>query len=235
MQRQVQFQTLAYDGHQHVGGYCDPYLRFDSVLRSTEEALDPQILFDPTKKKFHRPAALVQGANGQRRQSRVIGQEHQRLVRFRVLEADTTHVLWVMLATVEAVQRYGLVADNTGGSVGRARVDAPCIYVPFGAGDKEASGLMQTKQPFEVEVAAVHDIEGAWLESQDIQDVDIVEFPVADVNEARDGTAQVEHSRQYRCFSYFTYLPMSLRTLTPTSPTVSLGPVSAGQGCDQAA
>src|SRR5882724_9180546 len=34
------------------------------------------------------------------------------------------------------------------------------------------------------------------VRSQDIQDIDIVEFPVADMNEARDGTAQVEQGVQ---------------------------------------
>ena len=90
----------------------------------------------------------------------------------------------VMLLTVETIQRNGLVANDALGSIRRGRVDAPSVHVPLGAGDKVAFGLMQPKQSLEIEVATVHDIEGARLWNENIEHVDVVEFPVADVNEA---------------------------------------------------
>src|SRR5437867_8529276 len=196
MQRQVQLQALAHDGDQHVGRYRDPHLRLDCILGGANEMFYAEMLLDPTKKQFDRPSTLVESADGQCRQTRVIGQKHQRFVGLGVFETDAAQMFWVMLPTVETIQRDRLVADDALGAIRRGRVDAPGVHVPFGAGDKEAFGLMQPKQSLEVEVAAVHDIEGASFRSEDVQHVDVVELPVADVYEAGDRSAQVEQSVQ---------------------------------------
>jgi len=38
------------NGYQHVRGYGDPHLCLDGILGSAEEALDTQVLLDPSKK-----------------------------------------------------------------------------------------------------------------------------------------------------------------------------------------
>ena len=62
---------------------------------------------------------------------------------------------------------------------------------------KEAGGLMEAVEPLEVEVAAIHHVEGARLGNEHVEDVDIVQFAVGDVDEARDSAAQVEERVQF--------------------------------------
>ena len=77
-----------------------------------------------------------------------------------------------------------LVADHAGRAIGRRRVDAACIHVRLGTRDEEGAGLMQRVQPREVDVAAIHDVEGTGLGKQQIEHVDVVQLAVGDVDEA---------------------------------------------------
>ena len=50
------------------------------------------------------------------------------------------------------------------------------IHIRFGARDAERAGQMQTVKPAEIDVAAIHDIDGASLGEQQIECVDVNEF-----------------------------------------------------------
>src|SRR5206468_11461699 len=65
-----------------------------------------------------------------------------------------------------------------------------------GAGYKEAFGLVQPVKQFEIDVSSVHDVESARLGQQQVQNVDIVQFAIADVKERRDVAAQVQQCVQ---------------------------------------
>ena len=67
------------DGDQHAGGDSAPDLRLDGVLAGAQKALDAQVLLDPFEEEFDLPAAFVECGDGGRRQSGVVGEEHQRL------------------------------------------------------------------------------------------------------------------------------------------------------------
>ena len=64
--------------------------------------------------------------------------------------------------------------------------------VGFGARHKEAARLVQSMQPFEVDIASVHDVEGAGLGYQQVEHIDVVQLAVADVQKRRDVAAQVQ-------------------------------------------
>ena len=55
---------------------------------------------------------------------------------------------------------------------------------------------MQAIQPIEIQVAPVHDVERAGLDGQHVQHVDVAHLAVADVDEGRDGPAQVQQRVQ---------------------------------------
>jgi hypothetical protein len=55
---------------------------------------------------------------------------------------------------------------------------------------------MQGKEAFEIHIAAVHDVEGAWFRQQDIEDVDVVQFAVGDMDEGRDVATQVQEGME---------------------------------------
>lgn len=71
---------------------------------------------------------------------------------------------------------------------------------------------MEAVEPLEIEVAAIHHVEGARLGNEHVEDVDIVQFAVGDVNEARDSAAQVEQRVQfYRRFGFAKLGPRKQR------------------------
>lgn len=65
------------------------------------------------------------------------------------------------------------------------------IEVGFGARYKEAARVVQAMEALEVDIASVHDVEGAGLGYQQVEDIDIVPFAVADVQEHGDVATQV--------------------------------------------
>lgn len=70
------------------------------------------------------------------------------------------------------------------------------VHVRLGAGDEEAAGAVQRVQALEVEVAAIHHVEGARLRDEQIEDTDVMQFVIQDVDERRDRAAQVEQGVQ---------------------------------------
>ena len=157
------------NGDQHVSSDGVPDLRFDRVLAVADETFDTQqMLLDPLEEPLDLPAAFVQRGNRQRRQRRVVGQEHQCLARVGVLEADASQMLGVLPRGVVAVEHHALIADHSGAPLGGDRVHAPRVHGRLGPRDKECPGLMQRIQTFKVHVAAIHDVKGAGLECQHV-------------------------------------------------------------------
>src|SRR5664279_6603921 len=76
------------------------------------------------------------------------------------------------------------------------RITALCVEIRFGARHKEAAGLVQAMQPFEVDVASVHDVEGARLGHQQVEDIDVVKLAIADVQKRGDVAAKVQERVQ---------------------------------------
>lgn len=64
--------------------------------------------------------------------------------------------------------------------------------VGFGAYYKKAARLLQAFQPFEVDIASVHEVEGAGLGYQQIEHIGVVQFAVADLQKRGDIPAQVQ-------------------------------------------
>ena len=105
------------DGDEHIGRHGAPDLRLHRVLARAKKFLDAQMLFDPFEEQLHLPTAFVKRGDGQRRQGRVVGQEHQRLAGLGVFETDTPQMLGIILGDIKSVQRDHLVADHAGGAV----------------------------------------------------------------------------------------------------------------------
>jgi len=58
-------------------------------------------------------------------------------------------------------------------------------------GHEEGAGLMQDMEPL-VQIPAVHHANSAGFGDEQVENIDVVQFSVRDVNEARDRTAQIE-------------------------------------------
>ena len=60
---------------------------------------------------------------------------------------------------------------------------------------------MQSMQAGEIDVASIHDVDGARFGEQHIERMNIVQFAVRDVNETRNIATQVEQRvHLHRCF-----------------------------------
>lgn len=192
-------KLLFNNGGQHVSRDGAPDLRLYCVLAVADETLDAQMLLDPLEEQLDLPAALVKSRDGQRRQGGIVGQEHQRLAGFRVLETDAAQQFGIGLCGVEAVQRDALIADDAGAPIGRHRIHPARIHAAFGAGHEEGPRLMQREQATEIQITPIHHVERAGFDGQHIQYVDLVGLAVRDVDEGWDVAAKVEQRMQLDC------------------------------------
>lgn len=159
------------------------------------------MLFDPFEKQFDLPATPIQIGDRQRGQRKVVGQKDQRLASLRILEPNSPQRLLEILVCVEAREYNRLVADKARTAIDRMRITPPCFEVRFAANDKEASGLVQSIKACKIGEAAIHDIESTDFRYQLVENIDFVQFAVADVNKARDIAAQIEQCMHFhRCF-----------------------------------
>jgi hypothetical protein len=98
----------------------------------------------------------------------------------------------IMLLAVVPVEGDGLVADDPGGAIGRRRVEPTGVEIRLGARHEEGAGLVQDVEPLKIEIPTVHHVNGTGFGDQQVENIDVVQLPVGDVNEARDRTAQIE-------------------------------------------
>ncbi len=197
MQRQFQVEPLADDGHQHVDGDGGPDLGLDRVLRGAEETLDAKMLLDPLEKQLHLPAALVERAHGERGQRQMVGQKHQPLVSFEIAIHDAAQPLGIALMGIEHREFDQLIADQSGAAIHGLGEQALELGVRLGARHKEGASLVERIEPLEVEVAAIHHVEGAGLGCEQIEHVHVVELAVADMHEGRNRSSQIEQRVQF--------------------------------------
>src|SRR5258708_19642977 len=113
-----------------------------------------------------------------------------------VFESDATKGCVEVLARVEAGEHDSLIANQPRASIDRMRITTLGFEVGFGAGDKEAFRLVQPIKPLEVDVSSVHDVESTRLGQQQVQNVDVVQFAIADVEKRRDVAAQIQQRVQ---------------------------------------
>lgn len=123
------------------------------ILRCSVKALDPKVLFYPSKELLDLPTAFVQSAYGQSRQCLVIAQKDQRLAGFRHFEPDTPQLFRIRLFAVMAVQGNQLIAYQPCIPIHQSRVYSACIQIALCSCHKEASCLVQCVKTLEVQRA----------------------------------------------------------------------------------
>jgi len=89
-------------------------------------------------------------------------------------------------------EHNGLIAADTAQFVHGLGVMTPVLGVGLSANDEEGAGGVQGKEPSEVHVAPVHDVERAGFRPQDVEHVDVVQLAVGDVDESLDVAAQIQ-------------------------------------------
>jgi hypothetical protein len=98
----------------------------------------------------------------------------------------------VIFARVAPVQCNRLIGDDAGRPIGGGRVHAMSTEVGFGADHEKGPGLVQPIQTSEIDLTAVHDVDGASLRHEHVERMHIVQLGVGNMNETRDVAAQIQ-------------------------------------------
>ena len=192
----LKMQTFLCNGDQHIGAHGNPDLRLHGVLAGAQKRLDAQMLFDPFEEQFDLPALTIQVGNEFWLQGEVVGQKRDALSCF-VLDHHSAQSRRIVLAGVVDREHTDLIANDGGGTaVHRIGVSPSELGVALGPCHEEGMGLMNDVQPFEVQIAPIHQVERTGFEHQVVQHIDLVGLAVGDVNEAGNGAMQVQQRVQ---------------------------------------
>lgn len=195
---QGEIEPFAEDGHEQVAADGDPDLGFDGVLRGAVKGFDAQVLLDPFEEQFDMPATTVQFGDDVRRKSEVISEEHQSLFPLGIPITNATKLSWIAFSGVEPLQRDGLIALHARAFVNGMRDATQKAEVFPRTSDEESAMQGPAIQSFEVEVTAIHDIEGARLRSELVQHIDIVNARRSNANKRWNLATQVEQRVQFQ-------------------------------------
>src|SRR5688572_13121975 len=102
----------------------------------------------------------------------------------------------VMLRSQRASQHNGLIAAQAGGSVDPTGVEPTKLEIALGANYEEGQILRQDAKPGEVEVTAVHDIEGSRLVHENVENTNVGNLSMSDVNKRWNAAAHVQQCMQ---------------------------------------
>jgi len=192
-----QSQLFLDDGDQ--GKNCDrhPDLRPHRVLGGSVERLDPQVLFDPSKKQFDLPAELVELGSRQGGLKNVVRQENQVTAVFAVVKTNPAKGLGIVGFGLEPCQDDRLIGAQVRRFVDRSRHDALRTKVGFGSDDEKSAVLMKRVEACEIQITAVQNIEGSGLDGENVEDSNIVRFSIGHMDKRGNRTSQIEKSMKF--------------------------------------
>lgn len=193
----VELQLFPHNGHEHIDADRDPDLSLHRVRGRPVERLDPQILLDPFEEQLHLPATLVELGNGHGREREAVGEEDESLAGLGIDIADAPEGIRTLPRGLGTGQHDGLVAAESGRFVDRPGDAASSREIALGAHHEERAALGHGAQASEIDVAAIHDVEGSWLREQQVEDGDIVCGVIGHVNERRNVAAQIEQRMEF--------------------------------------
>jgi hypothetical protein len=150
------------------------------------------MLLDPFEEQFHLPSLAVEVCNELGLECHVVGQEAESSP-FVVFGSDAPDGVGIIFFCYVQRKNPNLIADDIGVlSVHWLRISALKFGIAFGPGYKECLGLMNLVKPCKIQVPAVHQIKGASLDDELIEDVDFVGLPVCNVNETGYVSMQIQ-------------------------------------------
>src|SRR5262245_9678132 len=134
------------------------------------------MLFVPSTDQFHLPTTSIELNNRESRQEKVVGKKHQPFLTCNIEVAYSAQPLGIATLGNRIVEYDNLIALQAGLFVHLLGVQAPTIESFFGPSHKERSRLMQPIESSEIDIGAVHKVNGSSLPDQLIEDVDLVDL-----------------------------------------------------------
>jgi len=122
------------------------------------------MLLDPFEKQLHLPTSLVELADHQCWQVKIIGQKDERSVLLLIPKTDSSQRHRIMFFGPRAFQPDGLVASQALRLVDGSGFNDVKVYVTLVAHDKAGARLVQTDQPCKIQIPAIHHVESTRLD-----------------------------------------------------------------------
>jgi len=138
------------------------------------------MLLDPAKEQLYLPTTLIELGNGERRQEKIVGEKHESLLVRSIVVTDSPKPLGISAFGDGIVERDDLVRSKAGPLVDRLREKALAIESFFGPSDEERSREVQTVESFEIEISAIHQVNGAGFPEELVEDIDLVNLSAGD-------------------------------------------------------
>lgn len=184
---------LIENGHHQVDADGDPDLSLHGVFAQAVEGFDAKVLLDPLEEELDLPAGLVDLRYDRGVDLEVVGNEDEELSGFGIQIAYSAQVVRVEPSGSRAVETNRLIGSQADGLVHRTRLPNVEAHVGLRPGDEKRLSRMNAGQPSEIDVSAIHYIEGSSLEDDPIQGVDIVDLSLGDRHECGYRSVQVDH------------------------------------------
>ena len=108
----LQAHIMLHDSNETVGTYGRINLYSDSVLGSTPEFLDFEMLLEPLEEKLYLPTVLIEVCNLMGCQFRGVGQEHKLTALLLIIESHQSEVFWIAFLTAINGQFYLSVGQD---------------------------------------------------------------------------------------------------------------------------
>src|SRR5271163_2056755 len=99
----------------------------------------------------------------------------------------------MILFGIKPIERNALVGADPGCPVRhRMGIDPVILHVDFCAGNKEGACLMNGIKSSEIDIAAIHDVDGPGLWRDEIESQGIAHFTVENMDKTRYWSAQIK-------------------------------------------
>ena len=130
----------------------------------------------------------------------MIDQEDQRAVLLSIVKSHPAQRLGIDLIRVETAEPDRLIAAQA--AVGLD--GAPLGYVElsgigFGSNDKERTCAGDPGEACKIQIAAIHNVDGASFDRQLVEDVDLVNRALGQSDERGNRAAQIQQGMQFDC------------------------------------
>ena len=193
----IEVEFLLDDGHEDVHGDGNPNLCLDRVGGCAIERLDAKVLLDPFEEQFHLPATFVELRNCEGGQCEIVGEKDEVVVRLEIVVAYAAERTRILRSRIWISQRDDLVASQTCDFLDGTVRTASVLEIPLGAEHEERHAEGEAIEATEVDIAAVHDIEGPRFDEQLVEDFHIGCFGVGNVYNARNSATKVHQGMEF--------------------------------------
>ena len=136
-------------------------------------------------------------ADGDGWQVEVIGQERQMTLSLFIEEANAAERVGIFLARCCRGQHDRVIGAKSDARIHRARVSPSQKNAFLGARDEERAAAVKDMKAGEINVRAIHDVEGVGLGHDGVKDIDVVHFSIGNLNESWNWPAQIQQSMQF--------------------------------------